>query len=330
MDSQALVSTSTSTQLSPSPQTLQRSGKEVEGCSRNWLELPPDVTASILLRLGAIEILTSAQVVCSTWRAICKEPSMWRSIDMHNLGDLWGMDYDLEKMCRHAVDRSSSGLIDINIEYFGTDDLLHHIFDRSRHLKRLRLVSCYNISDEGLSAVAAKAPLLEELEISYCSFSKETYEVVGRCCPLLKTFKLNCQGCIFPGVDIDCDEEALAIAGNMPELRHLQIFGNQLTNNGLQAILDGCPHLESLDLRQCFNVTLDGSLSKLCAERIKDLRRPYDSTDDYPFDPEVPEQSPAGGSRSSTSVPYLDFLSDYNDDDHGYSDDDYNQMYYDY
>lgn len=49
---------------------------------------------------------------------------------MRNLGDLWDMDYDLEKMCRHAVDRSSGGLVDIDIQYFGTDDLLQYIADR--------------------------------------------------------------------------------------------------------------------------------------------------------------------------------------------------------
>ncbi|KAJ4705054.1 F-box protein SKIP19-like [Melia azedarach] len=49
----------------------------------------------------------------------------------------------------------------------------------------------------------------------------------------------------------------------MHGLRHLQIFGNKLTNNGLQAILDGCPLLQSLDLRQCFNVSLGGNLEKI-------------------------------------------------------------------
>jgi hypothetical protein len=69
----------------------------------------------------------------------------------------------------------------------------------------------------------------------------------------------------------------------MPELRSLQLFGDKLTNDGLQAILDGCPHLESLDLRQCFNVILAGDLGKRCAGQIKHLRRPLDSTDDYEF-----------------------------------------------
>lgn len=98
--------------------------------TRNWLELPLDVTAKILSLLGAIEVLTTAQRVCSTWRNICKDPLMWRTIDMRNLGDLSGMPYDLETMCRHAVDRSCGQLADINIEYFGTDELLEYITER--------------------------------------------------------------------------------------------------------------------------------------------------------------------------------------------------------
>ncbi|KAE8702146.1 F-box protein SKIP19 [Hibiscus syriacus] len=101
---------------------------ETETC--NWLELPPEVTALILSRPGAIEILNSAQNVCSQWRKICKDPSIWRSIDMRNSGDLHDKDYGLKKMCAHAVDRSCSGLLDINIEYFGTDELLSYISER--------------------------------------------------------------------------------------------------------------------------------------------------------------------------------------------------------
>ena len=98
---------------------------------RNWLELPRDVTASILSRLGSIEILVSAQKVCSLWFNICKDPLMWRTIDMRNDGDLAGPQaIDLEKMCRHAVDRSSGQLFDITLEYFGDDDLIAYIVSR--------------------------------------------------------------------------------------------------------------------------------------------------------------------------------------------------------
>jgi hypothetical protein len=40
---------------------------------RNWLALPQDVTASILMRLEAFDILMSAQMVCSAWHNLCNE-----------------------------------------------------------------------------------------------------------------------------------------------------------------------------------------------------------------------------------------------------------------
>ncbi|XP_022762654.1 F-box protein SKIP19-like [Durio zibethinus] len=279
--------------------------------TRNWLELPLDVTASILSRLGAIEILNSAQSVCCQWRKICKDPLMWRSIDMHKLGEVCDMDYDLEKMCVHAVDRSCGNLLDINVEHFGSDELLIYIAERSGHLKRLRLVLCYNISDEGLSEAASKLPFLEELEISHCSISKDALETVGRCCPLLKSFKFNIQGC--RRFRVESDDDALAIAQTMPNLHNLQLFGNRLTNDGLQAILNGCPYLESLDLRQCFNVSLEGNLEKRCVECIKDLRRPYDSTHDYEFDTEVHDTGSSDEDYPS-GISDIDLMSDDYDD----------------
>lgn len=100
------------------------------GDYRNWTELPPELTSSILIRLGAVEILENAQKVCRSWRRVCKDPSMWRKIVIDNRGDRASFKYDLESMCRHAVDRSQGGLLEIDIEYFGTDKLLDYIADR--------------------------------------------------------------------------------------------------------------------------------------------------------------------------------------------------------
>lgn len=109
------------------PKTVKRWVKKT-----NWLDLPADITANILHRLGAIEILESAQKVCTAWRKICKDPAMWRVIDMQNLGNLGSMPYDLEKMCMHAIDRSQGQLLDINIEYFGTDELMEYLAQGGR------------------------------------------------------------------------------------------------------------------------------------------------------------------------------------------------------
>lgn len=287
---------------------------------RNWLELPLDVTSTILLKLGAVEILTNAQNVCSLWRKLCKDVSMWRSIDMRNLGDLWDMDCDLVKMAMHAVDRSCGQLVHINIEHFGTDSLLEYIADRSSHLKRLRLVRCYGMTDDSLITEAMKLQQLEELELSYCSFSRKALVAVGCSCPRLKSFKLNNQGYRSKSSFMDGDEEVLAIAETMHDLRHLQLFGNQLTNIGLQAILDGCPHLESLDLRQCFNLNLREGSGKACIECVKYLRGPNDSTSDYEFDAEFHESCDDDESYDD-GYPYdfsdLDIVSD--DEDYEFS-----------
>ena len=62
----------------------------------------------------------------------------------------------------------------------------------------------------------------------------------------------------------------------MPGLRRLNLFGNTMTNVGLQAILDGCLEIESLDLRRCFNVNL--MVEKRFFRQIKDLKCPSDTS----------------------------------------------------
>ncbi|KAK6932116.1 F-box domain [Dillenia turbinata] len=282
-----------------SSQSEESSSNEV----RNWLELPSDVTCFILKKLGTIEILTSAQKVCKLWWKLCKDPAMWRTIDLSDWKYCLDMNLSPQEVARNAVDRSCGELVDISIEYYGTDRLMEYITARASNLKRLRLVKC-RIFYEGLIDAAKKLPLLEDLEISLSlwSFTRESLEVVGRCCPRLRTLKYNKWGYRRPLEE--CDEDALAIAESMPELCYLQLFGNKLTNDGLQAILVGCPHLEYLDLRQCFNITLPGDLGRRCAERLKTLRLPNDPTDDYEFHTENELFSDFPSDLSSLHVDY--------------------------
>ncbi|KAK3039742.1 hypothetical protein RJ639_027399, partial [Escallonia herrerae] len=288
----------------------------------NWLELPRELTASILHRLGAVELLDTVQKVCTTWRNICKDPAMWRTVDMRNSGDTYLLPYDMEKMTMHAVDLSCGQLEGINIENmenFASDQLLLYIADRSSQLKRLQLVRCCceDISSEAFSEAFKKLPLLEELHLYFTAFDKGDIEVAGRFCTLLKSFKLNRQAYKHPG---KCDDEALAIAESMPELRHLQLFGNMMTDNGLSAILDKCPHLEFLDLRQCFNVSLAGDVGKRCFVRIKDLKRPHDSTDGRGFVTELLDSEMFDDDDDSDGL-FDPFESDYLDyDDYNYLD----------
>ncbi|KAL3616943.1 hypothetical protein CASFOL_039337 [Castilleja foliolosa] len=278
---------------------MERTGKLPEGKKDNnptapWIELPLDMTENILRRLGQVEILQNAQNVCTTWRSVCSDPSLWRVIDLKGFGDDHELLFNPDIICRRAVYHSQGELTDLNIEFLGTDDLLHYISQRSSHLKRLRLGCCDCISSKGLTAAVKKFPELEELHLFFMPhITAKDIEAIGISCPKLKFFTFNTRSFRIRRVGRD-DSYAIAIAKTMPNLRHLRLFGNKLTNTGMIALFGGCPNLESLDLRQCFNIIFRGSggkvcssVARVCSERLKYLRYPMDSTADYEWDDRI-------------------------------------------
>ena len=142
-------------------------------------------------------------------------------------------------------------------------------FCRSPCLRSLRLVSCYDVTDIGFTEVVKALPLLEELEISLCDNvgADGVFEVEVEVCPQRKRFRLSRPHFSY-GVK-NKDKDALGIA-NMRGLCSLQLFGNALSNKGLETILDNCPHLECLDIHRCFNIDMNETLLARCS-RIKTI-----------------------------------------------------------
>nr|GMD83296.1 putative F-box/LRR-repeat protein 23 [Ipomoea batatas] len=133
-----------------------------------------------------------------------------------------------------------------------------------RHLGiRYRLVS-----DEGFSKAVNEFPLLEELQLKYSAISKQGIEAAGKSCPFLNSFSFV-KASLFLGQP--SDEEAVAIAENMHGLNHLTLGENEMSDEGLEAILDACPSLQSLNITDCNYVRLEGELEKRCSQQIKDL-----------------------------------------------------------
>jgi len=140
-----------------------------------------------------------------------------------------------------------------------------------------------------------KCPLLEEIECSYQIMPEEFFRYLGIVCPQLKRLRIHIEEwydsdeirrememeCRRQNGDRDEDEEseeetaeawearknevAFAIAENLPELRLLQMAGNSLTNKGLYAILESCPHLECLDISDCSNLHVNDELRARCS-----------------------------------------------------------------
>ncbi|XP_023762571.1 F-box protein SKIP19 isoform X1 [Lactuca sativa] len=286
-----MLSTSKSTRRKPKNFKFVPKPKQqwrVKEPKRNWLELPSDVMANILYRVGVFDILENAQKVCTTWRNICKDPAMWRVIYMENHSDPCTRP-PLQQMCKHAVDRSQGQLVDLTLVHFANHELLLYIADRSSQLRRLDITYCFGEFYDGWTEILNKFPLLEKLSLCTTEISKEDIKGAGDCCPMLRTLKVNQKFFRFSDEDSDVEslrirnQMAIAIGKNLPELRHLELIGNTMSNTGLLAILNGCPHLESLDLRQCLYLDLKGEFGKKCLDKIKCVKLPNDSLEGLPL-----------------------------------------------
>ncbi|XP_074267732.1 F-box protein SKIP19-like [Silene latifolia] len=256
---------------------------------RNWLKLPQPVILTILKKLEAFEVLESAQFVCKMWYILCKQPSIWQTIRISDPEQLISRIRHEKKnynkrteMMFSAVRRSDGGLIDLDIEGFCSPEFLSYVASWSSQLKRLRLACCLNISCDAVKEALEKLSSLQELELTICPFyGLDTKPIILSCPSLITTFKFNKKGSKDP--QLASDSDALAIAGSMPKLRHLQLIGNNMTNVGLTAILDSCPFLQSLDLRVCCHLNLTGDLGRRLSGQVQDVKHPYDSRDDYKF-----------------------------------------------
>ncbi|RLM60635.1 putative F-box/LRR-repeat protein 23 [Panicum miliaceum] len=220
--------------------------------SRDWSELPADVLPLVFANLGAVDILMGSGLVCHSWLEAAKVPHLWRSVDMANHKVLEKMDDDvLCEMAKVAMDRSKGQLEVFLGKFFVTDEILKYIGDR------------------GFTDLIMKSPLLEDLSLGLCPRvgGRKVFEATVKACPHLKRFSLHRELFRFSFKYPERYAEASGFAA-MRELRSLSLTGSSVSTRELQAILDGCPHLETLFLRDCYDVVSDSALQAKCA-RIK-------------------------------------------------------------
>ena len=117
----------------------------------------------------------------------------------------------------------------------------------------MALECCEILSPTVLINAIQKLPLLEELHlIMMPTLSPEDFETIGISCRRLKSLTYN--HCL--AMLDDLSRHAVAIGENMPNLHYLRLCDHHIENEGLEAILNGCPHLESLDLSGCTGLDL--------------------------------------------------------------------------
>jgi len=209
----------------------------------NWLDLPRDLTANILQRLGAFEILTGACGVCAMWWNICKDPLMWRSIhirgyvplfDRFIFGKFSHYGYDEEEMvkiCCNAIERSCHHLEDIDIEGFGNDDILNCISNKYSVFLIIPKILFLNI---------------------YIFFWYNVLLFLSGIFLIVCLFKFYSGSHLRSMRFADCyeisDEGFSEVARKVPLLEKLDITGTKITAVSIAVLGRSCPLLKSLKL----------------------------------------------------------------------------------
>ncbi|CAL4997280.1 unnamed protein product [Urochloa decumbens] len=213
--------------------------EDLPASATEWSELPLDALSSVFIKLGAIEILMEAGLVCRSWLQAAKLLDLWRSVDMahHKLLD---------------IDYGDEFSVDLQMAELGFSHVKPNQVARSEghrpHFMLHRLQQRIHRAD--LQVPSARGSTAH----TFCNHvgGQDVFEATGKACPQLKNFRL----------------------------RSLTIHNSDITKRELQSILDGCPHLEFLDLTGCLNIVVDDTLQARCA-RISSLTLPCTEDDDY-------------------------------------------------
>ncbi|KAL9081967.1 MAG: hypothetical protein Q9159_006845 [Coniocarpon cinnabarinum] len=114
-------------------------------------------------------------------------------------------------------------------------------------LKTLVLADCTYLSDAAMYSLAQSAKALEELDLSFCcALSDVAIEILCQGCRGLKSLDVS-----FCGSAVS-DNTMRHIGGSLKNLERLSVRGCvRVTGVGVEAVLNGCPQLEHLDVSQC-------------------------------------------------------------------------------
>ncbi|CAN6241574.1 unnamed protein product [Urochloa humidicola] len=258
-----------------------------------WAEaVSPEILALVLRgRVPADDVARGAERVCRAWRQAAASPDMWG--DVH-----------IEAWCRRVNCRARA------------DAAVRRLVARAQGT--LRRLSAYRVGDASLACVAASGKLLNVLQIPMSEITDQTVEKHAQCIPALKVLDISyCLNITSKGIEAigrHCkllvqlkrnmpppdppqgnntaakvvEEEALAVANTMPVLEQLQLAYGLFSDLALNAILNKCPLLRTLNILGCWNVRLEGDIEDRCFA-LESFREPWEpeystdssSGDDY-------------------------------------------------
>ncbi|XP_041963161.1 F-box/LRR-repeat protein 4 isoform X1 [Alosa sapidissima] len=122
---------------------------------------------------------------------------------------------------------------------------------RCRRLRSLDLWRCGSLTERGLAELAAGCPLLEELDLGWCSTlqsSSGCFQRLARRLPRLRKLFLTANRTV-------CDADVEEMAACCPALHYVDILGTRMVSPAsLRKLLQSCPNLKLVDVSFCSQI----------------------------------------------------------------------------
>lgn len=150
-----------------------------------------------------------------------------------------------------------------------TDSPIIELFESCNHLDTLILDECYDITDGCLQVISSSyADRLKSLMISDCEkLTSTAFLSLAKYCVKLLDLNISCNN------EIITDDIVIEFAKNSKYLTSLNIWGNNVTNDGIIGLSNHCKCLTNLDIsslplinNQCIKHIL---INLLCLEILK-------------------------------------------------------------
>ena len=194
---------------------------------------------------------------------------------------------DCQKLTDDALKYVSLGLRrlkSINLSFCAsfTEFGLKSLSTMATSLKEVNLRSCDNISDSALKYLSEGGVALHVLDVSFCDkVTDQGLEFISQGLPQIQALSLNSCGVSDVGI--------LKLSQTLTELKTLNIGQcSRVTDKALNAIINNCPHLSSLDIYGCPSIS-SSVIERLVARNVSLSR---DLWPDTSISPEEQPQTP--------------------------------------
>ncbi|KAK4285466.1 hypothetical protein QN277_002160 [Acacia crassicarpa] len=222
-----------------------------------WDDLTPDLLTLIFTLIPICDRVLNIPLVCKSWAQAIADPFCWQQVDLYrddrrlrhtNLAD------KREIMVRKLVPRGSGSLDTLCVYGLQSLSIFNLIAENASCLQTLRIPES-DIREPIVQQTAARLSTVTVLNVSKCKLlDAPGLALIGNNCRMLEELHRRMYLHLLDVVPRIYEDEAMAIASTMRNLKLLDIGGHSINTEGVLMILGACSKLRVLCMWRCFNV----------------------------------------------------------------------------